>query len=133
MIEQKIKKVSRLERTLKTAKFICSPETCPVTFTSNIIGGRWKPIIIYLISSGICRFGEMQRSMPLITKTMLTQELRDLEKNGIIHREIFAEIPPRVEYSLTNWGLQTLPIMQAMANWGNSYKESINENTIIGL
>ncbi|KOY87997.1 hypothetical protein AD998_00700 [bacterium 336/3] len=102
--------------------FVCSPETCPVTYTTSIIGGRWKPIIIYLISEGICRFGDMQRSMPLITKTMLTQELRDLERNGIIHRQVFAEIPPRVEYSLTDWGKKTLPVLQAMAVWGNEFR-----------
>lgn len=111
----------------KVATVVCSPETCPVTFATGLIGGRWKPIIIYLISQGICRFGEMQRSMPLISKTMLTQELRDLEKNGIIHREVFAEIPPRVEYSLTEWGNNALPILQSMAAWGNHYRLASQE------
>ncbi|MCU0436920.1 MAG: helix-turn-helix transcriptional regulator [Raineya sp.] len=110
------------EKTKKIATFVCSPESCPVTYATSIIGGRWKPIIIYLISEGICRFGDMQRSMPLITKTMLTQELRDLERNGIIHRQVFAEIPPRVEYSLTDWGKKTLPVLQAMAVWGNEFR-----------
>jgi len=104
-------------------KFILSSESCPVTFTCNVIGGRWKPLIIYMISLGITRFGEMQRTLPEISKTMLTQELRDLEKNGIIDRKIFAEIPPRVEYSLTEWGKATLPIMQAMAKWGTDYRK----------
>jgi DNA-binding HxlR family transcriptional regulator len=103
-------------------KLVLSSESCPVTFTSLMIGGRWKPLIIYMISLGVNRFGEMQRTLPEISKTMLTQELRDLEKNGIINRKIFAEIPPRVEYSLTPWGEAALPIMQAMATWGNDYR-----------
>ncbi|MCU0446427.1 MAG: helix-turn-helix transcriptional regulator [Microscillaceae bacterium] len=103
-------------------KIILSSETCPVTFTTHLIGGRWKPLIIFMISLGINRFGEMQRALPEISKTMLTQELRDLEKNSIIDREIFAEIPPRVEYSLTAWGKATLPILQAMAEWGQNYR-----------
>ena len=112
------------EKAKKTASLVCSPATCPVTFATSVIGGSWKPIIIYLISQGICRFGDMQRSIPLITKTMLTQCLRDLEKNGIIHREVFAEVPPRVEYSLSEWGKNALPVLQAMATWGNEYRVS---------
>lgn len=104
-------------------KFVCSPETCPVTFTTSLIGGRWKPLIIFVISQGVNRFGEMQRTLPEISKTMLTQELRDLEKNGIIDRKIFAEIPPRVEYSLTEMGKAALPIMEAMAVWGSNYRQ----------
>ncbi len=107
-------------------KFVLSSDSCPVTFTSGIIGGRWKPLIIYMISLGVNRFGEMQRALPEISKTMLTQELRDLEKNDIIARKIFAEIPPRVEYSLTVWGEATLPILQAMAKWGTDYRTQKN-------
>jgi DNA-binding HxlR family transcriptional regulator len=113
MSEKKEKKVSN---------FVLTCETCPVTLTTEIIGGRWKHLIIFCISSGITRFGEMQRTLPHISKKMLTQELRDLEKNGIINRKIFAEIPPRVEYSLTDWGMATLPILNAMAAWGMQYR-----------
>ncbi len=128
-IKKKFRNVIKMkEKIKKTSSIICSPETCPVTFTISIIGGRWKPIILYLISENITRFGEMQRAMPLITKTMLTQELRDLEKNGIIHREVFAEVPPRVEYSLTDWGQKSLLVMQAMGEWGNDFRSKGNAN-----
>ncbi|GAB4411736.1 MAG: hypothetical protein OHK0053_38420 [Microscillaceae bacterium] len=102
--------------------FVCTLASCPVTLTTEIIGGRWKPMIIFMIANQIRRFGQMQRTLPTISKKMLTQELRDLERNGIIHREIFPEIPPRVEYSLTEWGKATLPILQAMAEWGGKYR-----------
>jgi len=95
---------------------------CPVTLTSEILGGKWKPVIIYNVARGITRFGALQRAMPGISKKMLTQELRDLEQNGILNRKIFAEIPPRVEYSLTPTGQSTLPILEAMAAWGLSYQ-----------
>lgn len=113
--------------------FICTVQTCPVTLTTEIIGGKWKHLIIYLIASGIQRFGAMQRALPSISKNMLTQELRDLEKNGIISRKIYAEIPPKVEYSLTDWGRATLPILESMAAWGNQYREKMkisNENLV---
>ncbi|NJL15754.1 MAG: helix-turn-helix transcriptional regulator [Microscillaceae bacterium] len=102
--------------------FVCTLATCPITLTTEIIGGRWKPMIIFMIANQIQRFGQMQRTLPAISKKMLTQELRDLERNGIIHREIFPEIPPRVEYSLTEWGKAALPILQTMAEWGGKYR-----------
>ncbi|GAB3919439.1 winged helix-turn-helix transcriptional regulator [Larkinella terrae] len=98
---------------------------CPVTLTNLIIGGKWKPIIIHNVSLGINRFGELQRAMPGVSKKMLTQELRDLEHNGILNRKIFAEIPPRVEYSLTDWGRATLPILKSMAMWGLDYAKNL--------
>jgi DNA-binding HxlR family transcriptional regulator len=98
---------------------------CPVTLTNLIIGGKWKPVIIHNVSRGINRFGEMQRAMPGVSKKMLTQELRDLERNGILNRKIFAQIPPRVEYSLTDRGLAALPILQSMAEWGFAYAKNL--------
>ncbi|WP_266364085.1 winged helix-turn-helix transcriptional regulator [Tellurirhabdus rosea] len=94
---------------------------CPVTLTSEVLGGKWKPVIIYNVSRGVNRFGEMQRAMPGISKKMLTQELRDLERNGILNRKIYAQIPPKVEYSLTDMGKATLPILNAMADWSMKY------------
>lgn len=102
---------------------VLSQETCPVTLTLSILGGHWKGLILYAIYLGVHRFGELQRTIPEISKKMLTQELRDLEKNGLIHREIFAEIPPRVEYTLTELGTSSFPIFQAMITWGNHYRE----------
>ena len=93
---------------------------CPVTFTMSKIGGKWKPIILYLITKGANRFGILQRGIEGISKQMLTKQLRELEKDGILNRKIFAEIPPRVEYSLTELGESLLPIIKSMRIWGEA-------------
>lgn len=95
-------------------------ESCPVTQTLNIIGGKWKPIILSRIRMGINRFGLMQRSIPTISKQMLTAQLRELEDDKLITRKIFAEVPPRVEYTITKRGEEVFPILEAMAKWGKS-------------
>lgn len=97
--------------------------SCPVTATMQVLGGKWKSILInaiYLTSPA--RFGELKRSVKGITQSMLTQQLRELEADGIISRKIYAEIPPRVEYTLTEFGLTLSPIMLAMAKWGEEYR-----------
>lgn len=91
---------------------------CPVTFTMSKIGGKWKPIILYLITKGANRFGILQRGIQGISKQMLTKQLRELETDGILNRKIYAEIPPRVEYSMTDLGNSLLPIIESMRNWG---------------
>ena len=91
---------------------------CPVTFTMSKIGGKWKPIILYLIDMGENRFGKLQRAIEGISKQMLTKQLRELEVDGILHREIFAQIPPKVVYSITEKGRSLFPIINAMKNWG---------------
>ncbi len=91
---------------------------CPVTYTMSKIGGKWKPIILYLITKGGNRFGLLQRGIGGISKQMLTKQLRELESDGILDRKIYAEIPPRVEYSLTEVGESLLPIIERMRNWG---------------
>lgn len=93
-------------------------QDCPVTYCMSKIGGKWKPIILFLISKGANRFGILHRGIEGISKQMLTQQLRQLEKDGILDREIFAEIPPRVEYSLTAYGESILPVIVAMRDWG---------------
>ncbi len=82
------------------------------------IGGKWKPIILYLISKGGNRFGILQRGIEGISKQMLTKQLRELEADGILHREIFPEIPPRVEYSITEKGRSLFPVIDSMRKWG---------------
>jgi len=99
-------------------KNLLDPKNCPVTHCMDIIGGKWKTIIIYLISLDINRFGKLQRSCEGISKQMLTKQLRELEKDGIIKRKIYAEIPPRVEYSITPKGETLFPIIESMEKWG---------------
>jgi DNA-binding HxlR family transcriptional regulator len=89
-----------------------------VTRTLQVIGGKWKPVILFCVLHGVNRFGAMQRAIPNVTKQMLTQQLRELEADGILHREIFPEVPPRVEYSLTPHGQSLLPVVEAMRAWG---------------
>lgn len=96
-------------------------ERCPVTATMEIIGGKWKLLILYLISNDINRFGKMTIMLRGISKQMLTTQLRELEQDGIIERKIYAEIPPRVEYFLTPKGKSLLPIISLMKDWGLSY------------
>ena len=95
-------------------------EHCPVTFTMEVIGGKWKLLIMYLLSNGINRFGKMSMTLRGISKQMLTTQLRELESDGIIERKIYAEIPPRVEYFLTPKGQSLLPIITLMKEWGLS-------------
>ncbi|HLO84640.1 MAG TPA: helix-turn-helix domain-containing protein [Nostocaceae cyanobacterium] len=91
--------------------------TCEVESTLKIIGGRWKVLIIRELMSGVKRFGELQRLLPGITQKMLTQQLREMEEDGIIHRKVYPQIPPKVEYSLTPLGESLQPILYAMHEW----------------
>ena len=86
--------------------------------TMKIIGGKWKPIILQQINGETRRFGEFTRLIPEITKQMLTKNLRELEKDGIINRKIYAVVPPKVEYSLTKKGKTLIPVLEIMAIWG---------------
>lgn len=98
---------------------------CPVEATLDVIGGKWKGIILYHLISGKKRFNEFRRLMPDITQRMLTLQLRELENDGIVHREIYKEIPPKVEYSLTDFGYTLKPIIMLMRDWGESYNQEI--------
>jgi DNA-binding HxlR family transcriptional regulator len=91
--------------------------TCEVETTLKVIGGRWKVLIIRELINGVKRFGELQRSLNGITQKMLTQQLREMEADGIIHREVYPQIPPKVEYSLTDLGESLKPILYAMHDW----------------
>lgn len=103
--------------------FVFDEKSCPVTATMQVLGGKWKAILINAIYfTSPARFGELKRSVKGITQSMLTQQLRELEDDGLISRKIYAEIPPRVEYTLTEFGLTLSPIMQSMAKWGEEYR-----------
>jgi DNA-binding HxlR family transcriptional regulator len=94
---------------------------CPVEATLDVIGGKWKPIILWQLRTEKLRFSGLQQSMKGISPKMLTKQLRELEGNGLILREIYPEIPPKVEYSLTELGKTVLPVLDALCKWGNEY------------
>ncbi len=100
---------------------------CNMELTLDIIGGKWKPILIFHIGSQkSVRYGELKRLTPAISERVLSRELRELEKAKIIKREVFEEKVLRVEYSLTEIGLEVLPILSALTIWGNKYNQKYN-------
>ncbi len=96
---------------------------CDVEATLSVIGGRWKPILICRLLSGRKRFSELCRLAPNATERMITLQLRELEADGVISRHVFAEVPPRVEYEVTERGRSLQPIIEAMQVWGKDFKE----------
>lgn len=91
---------------------------CPVTATIALIGGRWKTIILYILTDHTRRFGEIAARMPSISRKVLSEQLKELEADGLINRKQYKEIPPRVEYSLTDLGRSLSPILNDLAVWG---------------
>lgn len=91
---------------------------CPVTSAMDVIGGKWKPMILFLVYKGVNRFGKLSGVLKGVSKRTLTKQLRDLESDGVLHRKVFAEVPPRVEYSLTNRGQSLLPVIKVLYEWG---------------
>ena len=101
---------------------------CPVETTLTLIGDNWKVLILRDLMSGTKRFGELKKSIGTVSQKVLTAQLRDMEANGLVHRDVYAEVPPRVEYSLTELGQSLKPILDAMWNWGEDYKNSVTGN-----
>ena len=102
---------------------------CPVEVTLSVIGGKWKPLILWhLYKGGVRRFLELQRIIPGITRKMLTQHLRELERDGVVARKIFNEMPLRVEYSLTKYGRTLRPLMHVLADWGSKHEAYVARN-----
>jgi DNA-binding HxlR family transcriptional regulator len=95
-----------------------NPYNCPVTHFMNLVGGKWKVLVIHGINRGHNRFSTLQKVLPVISKQMLINQLRELEQDNIIERTVFAEIPPRVEYKITRYGNSLLPIIQIIQQWG---------------
>ena len=98
-------------------KFIENPNACTLVHTMNIIGSKWKPIIIYLLSNGPLRFGKLNLMIESISKKVLTTQLKELEEDGLLLRQSFPEIPPRVEYSLTEKAIGLLPVLKQLSEW----------------
>lgn len=95
---------------------------CSVETALDVIGGKWKGIILYHLIGGKKRFNEFRRLYPKLTQFMLTLQLRELERDGLVHRQVYGEVPPRVEYSLTDYGRTLEPIILAMKAWGETYQ-----------
>lgn len=97
---------------------------CPVAEVQPIVHGKWTMVIIYFLSRGTLRFGELSRKMPMVTQANLTKELRSLEKYGLIHREVYKEVPPKVEYTLTDMGKKFLPVLETLEEFAIEYEKS---------
>ncbi|MDR3401661.1 MAG: helix-turn-helix domain-containing protein [Chthoniobacter sp.] len=103
-------------------------EECRVRTALAIIGGKWKPVIIYYLMEGTRRFGELRRDMPDATQKMLTQQLRELERDGVVARKVHQVVPPKVEYSLTPYGRTLRPVMRELCKWGEKRITEINRD-----
>lgn len=106
----------------KTAKTL---PACPVETTLSLIGDKWKVLILRDLMPGTKRFGELKKSIGSVSQKVLTAQLRDMESNGLVTRTVYPEVPPRVEYSLTALGRSLKSILDAMWNWGENYKASV--------
>lgn len=98
---------------------------CPVETTLTLIGDKWKVLILRDLLTGTKRFGELKKSIGNVSQKVLTTQLRAMEENGLLTRTVYAEVPPRVEYTLTDLGKSLKPILDAMWNWGEEYKASL--------
>lgn len=99
---------------------------CPVETTLSLIGDKWKVLILRDLLPGTKRFGELKKSIGGVSQKVLTAQLRDMEENGLVSRKVYPEVPPRVEYSLTELGRSLKPILDAMQDWGNEYKSKFS-------
>ena len=96
--------------------------TCPVETTLMLIGDKWKVLILRDLLPGTKRFGELKKSIGTVSQKVLTAQLRDMERNGLVNRKVYPEVPPRVEYSLTELGRSLKPLLDAMWDWGEEFK-----------
>ncbi len=106
-------------------KFRNTEYHCPMELTLDLIGGKWKSLILWHLGENTLRFSELKKVLPKITQKMMTQQLRELEQDGLVKRFIYTQVPPKVEYSLTAAGKTLLPILTTMYQWGITYA---NEN-----
>ncbi|MBD7936325.1 helix-turn-helix transcriptional regulator [Cytobacillus sp. Sa5YUA1] len=96
---------------------------CPIAPVQKIISGKWNMVILYFLSQGVLRFGELQKKLPNVTQAALTKQLRALEEYKLIHREVYKQVPPKVEYSLTEIGVNFLPVLTALEEWATDYQK----------
>ncbi len=94
---------------------------CPMEATLDLIGGKWKGVILFRLSEGTLRFNELSRLVCKISPRSLTKQLRELESDGLVRRTVYAEVPPKVEYELTEWGHSLKPVLETLINWGDAY------------
>ena len=103
------------------AKTRNTPYHCPMELTIDLIGGKWKSLILWHLGEYTFRFSELKKMLPQITQKMLTQQLRELDQDGLLNRFVYTQVPPKVEYSLTEDGKTLLPILESMCQWGMNY------------
>ena len=111
---------------MSESKTVKELPACPVETTLTLIGDKWKVLILRDLLTGTKRFGELKKSIGNLSQKVLTAQLRAMEENGLLTRTVYAEVPPRVEYTLTDLGKSLKPILDAMWNWGEEYKASLN-------
>lgn len=102
-----------------------STYSCPVEATLELIGGKYKALILFHLIDETLRFNQLQKLIPQATPKMLIQQLRELEKDGLLSRTVYPVVPPKVEYSLTDFGQSIIPVLNAMCNWGTDYLDSL--------
>ena len=103
----------------------CHDCRSPVESALHAIGGKWKPLILWQLLEDTRRFGELRKRIPEITQKMLTQQLRELEADELVHREVYAEVPPRVEYSLTPLGRTLESVLNVLCDWGKTFEAEV--------
>ena len=104
---------------------------CGVEAALDVIGGKWKPLILWALGDNVLRFGELQKGLPGVNAKMLTKQLRELELDGVISRTVYPEVPPRVEYSITDFGRTLIPILRELCVWGTRYLEEGDDQEAI--
>lgn len=99
---------------------IIDPSLCPISYTMSVVGGKWKWVLLWLLSEkGVLRYGEIKKALEVITHKILIQHLKELEESGLILRKEYSQVPPKVEYSLTEKGQTLIPILELMSEWGS--------------
>jgi len=121
---------SQVDENVSDASLNCAEKkdndgtNCPVTTAIDVIGGKWKVIILYQLRGETLRFGELKKAIPKITQKMLTQQLRELEKDKLVKRHVYAEVPPKVEYTSTELATQLNPALDLLCAWGAIFEEA---------